>query len=107
MYGTRPWKVFGEGDSRVVIDGFRESQVAWTASDYRFTAKGKDVYAFLMPAPEDRRAVVRSFREETVEKVALLGVGDVPFAQNYGVLTVELPEELPTKYTNCLRVTVR
>ncbi|MBR5367570.1 MAG: alpha-L-fucosidase [Clostridia bacterium] len=107
VYGTRPWKVFGEGDSRVVIDGFRESQVAWTASDYRFTAKGKDVYAFLMHAPEDRRAVVRSFREETVEKVALLGVGDVPFAQNYGVLTVELPEELPTKYTNCLRVTVR
>ena len=24
-----------------------------------------------------------------------------------GHLTVELPEELPTKYTNCLRITVR
>ncbi|MBO6052735.1 MAG: alpha-L-fucosidase [Clostridia bacterium] len=107
VYGTRPWKVFGEGDSRVVIDGFRESQVAWTASDYRFTAKGKDVYAFLMHAPDDRRAVVRSFRDEAVEKVALLGVGDVPFSQNYGILTVELPAELPTKYTNCLKITVR
>jgi len=60
-----------------------------------------------MHAPEDRRAVVRSFRDEVVERVALLGVGDVPFTQSYGILTVELPEELPTKYTNCLRVTVR
>lgn len=41
VYGTRPWRVFGEGDTRVVIDGFREDKTEWNASDYRFTKKGK------------------------------------------------------------------
>ena len=106
VYSTRPWKVYGEGESKVIIDGFRESQVAWGTSDYRFTAKGKDVYAFMMCAPENRRAVVKSFADEVVEKVTLLGYGEVEFAQNFGILTVVLPEELPTKYTNCLKVTI-
>jgi len=106
VYGTRPWRVFGEGESRVVIDGFRESRVEWTASDYRFTAKDNNVYAFMMHAPEDRRAVIRSFESDTVAKVSLLGVGEVPFTQSFGVLTVELPENLPANWANCLRVTL-
>ena len=106
VYGTRPWRVYGEGDSKVVINGFQESEVAWSASDYRFTCKGKDVYAFMMHAPENRCAVLKSFVEDKVEKVTLLGYGEVPFAQNFGVLTVSLPQELPTAYTNCLRITL-
>ncbi len=106
VYGTRPWRVYGEGDAKVVINGFQESQVAWGSSDYRFTCKGKDVYAFMMHAPENRRAVVKSFTEDRVEKVTLLGYGEVPFAQSFGVLTVFLPENLPTEYTNCLKITL-
>ena len=107
VYGTRPWKVFGEGDARVVIDGFRESEVAWGTSDYRFTSKGKDVFAFMMHAPDDGRAVVKSFTpEEKIAAVKLLGYGEVPFEQCFGVLTARLPEKLPTKYTNCLKITL-
>ena len=107
IYGTRPWKVFGEGDSRVLIEGFRESQVAWGSSDYRFTVKGKDVFAFMMKAPEDNRAVVKSLGEGArATKVTLLGHGEIPFEQSFGVLTAKLPEELPTKYTNCLKITL-
>ena len=107
IYGTRPWKVFGEGDSRVLIEGFRESKVAWGSSDYRFTAKGKDVFAFMMKAPEDSRAVVKSLGEGArAAKVTLLGHGEIPFEQSFGVLTAKLPEELPTKYTNCLKITL-
>ena len=107
VYYTRPWRVYGEGESTVIIDGFRESQVAWNSTDYRFTCKDKDVYAFMMCAPANRRAVVKSFTEDDViEKVTLLGYGEVPFAQNFGILTVSLPENLPTKYTNCLKITL-
>ncbi|MGN1346215.1 MAG: alpha-L-fucosidase [Eubacteriales bacterium] len=107
VYGTRPWRVYGAGESKVIIDGFRESPVEWSSSDYRFTAKGKDVYAFMMCAPEDRRAVLKSFTEEdSIVKVTLLGYGEVPFSKNFGVLTVALPEKLPTKYTNCLKITL-
>ena len=36
VYGTRPWRVFGEGETRVKIEGFREDKTEWTRNDFRF-----------------------------------------------------------------------
>jgi alpha-L-fucosidase len=106
IYGSRPWRVSGEGYSSVLIEEFREEAVKWTDTDFRFTRKGKTVYAFLMRVPENRVAVIRGFTpEERVISVRLLGAeGAVPFSQNFGVLTVQLPERMPTAYANCLAV---
>jgi alpha-L-fucosidase len=105
IYGTRPWRISGEGYSTVLIEGFREEQVPWTETDFRFTSKGNTVYAFIMKAVENGTAVIRSFKPgEKALSVRLLGSGPVPFSQNFGVLTVKLPEKLPTAYTNCLAV---
>lgn len=105
VYGTRPWRISSEGDTRVLIQGFKEEATDWTSSDYRFTCKGNTVYAFMMRTPENRIAVVKSFLpEEKVKSVRLLGVGEVPFAQEFGVLTVKLPEKMPTDMTNCLAI---
>jgi len=105
IHGTRPWRSFGEGDSRVVAKGFTEEQVPWNTSDIRFTTKGRTLYAFLMSAPENRVAVVKSLRpEEKVAAVRLLGSGECRYSQAFGTLTVELPQELPTAYTNVLAV---
>ena len=58
-----------------------------------------------MQAPESRVAVIKSLTsEDKVAGVELLGYGPVAYTQNFGVLTVELPQELPTKYTNCLKI---
>lgn len=103
VYGTRPWRLSGEGDSRVTIDGFREEQVAWTPSDFRFVRKGSTLYAFLLAVPESRVSVIKSLTErERVSSVRLLGSGTCRFSQAFGALTVKLPEELPTDYTNVL-----
>ncbi len=105
IYGTRPWREFGEGDSRVEIDGFKEEKVAWNSSDIRYTTKDGTLYAFLLKAPENRVAVLKSLTEaEKVASVRMLGGGECEFSQNFGTLTVKLPERLPTKYTNCLAV---
>lgn len=105
VYGTRPWRVFGEGDTRVVIDGFREDKTEWNSSDFRFTQKGNILYAFLLKAPQNGVAVIKSLTEqEKVRSVRLLGTGDVEFAQDFGVLAVKLPGKLPTQYTNCLAI---
>jgi alpha-L-fucosidase len=56
-------------------------------------------------APANGVTVIRSFKsDEKVVAVKLLGSGPVAFSQNYGALTVKLPEKLPTAYTNCLAV---
>lgn len=107
VYNTRPWKVYGEGDSRVEIDGFKEVSVPWNSSDYRFTKKDNSVYAFMMEAPKDNRAVLRSFADCEVMKVELLEHGDIPFSNQFGLVCAVLPDKLPTKYTNCLKITIR
>ncbi len=105
VYGTRPWRVNGEGSTGVKIADFTEEAAAWQSTDFRFTRKGNTLYAFLMRAPENRVAVLRSLKpDERVLSVRLLGGGAPPFAQNFGALSVQLPQELPTGYVNCLAV---
>jgi len=107
VYGTRPWRVYGEGRSGVIIDGFREEAVEWTSSDYRFVTKdqGKTLYAFVMSVPENRVVVLKSLTpEDKVKSVKLVGGEILAFGQNFGALTVQLPEKLPTDYTNCIEI---
>jgi len=105
IYGSRPWRIFGEGYSSVHIEEFKEERVPWAETDFRFTSKGKTVYVFIMKAGESRSLAVRSFTaDEKIVSVRLLGGGHIPFSQNYGILTAKLPEKLPTAYTNCLAV---
>ena len=105
VFGTRPFRAAGEGYSKVHIEGFKEDAVDWTSSDFRFTTKGKTLYAFQMRWPEDNRAVIKSLTPaEKVKNVRLLGVGNVPFEQPYGTLVVKLPDKKPTEYVNCIAI---
>jgi alpha-L-fucosidase len=105
IHGTRPWRQYGEGDSRVVIEGFKEEKATWNNSDFRFTTRGQTLYAFMLKAPENRIAVLKSLGEtDRVLSVRLLGAGECEFRQAFGVLTVKLPSALPTSYTNALAI---
>ena len=104
VYGTRPWRVFGEGETRVKIDGFTEEKTDWTRSDFRFTQKEGAVYAFMLGAAGGEAAVLRSFADAEVSSVELLGCGPVPFRQEFGLLTVSLPEKLPSICANVLKI---
>lgn len=104
VYGTRPWRVFGEGETRVKIEGFREDKTDWNRSDFRFVQKDGAVYAFMMGARDGDVVTLRSFAEDDVQSVELLGYGPVPFRKEFGVLVVQLPEKLPTFCANALRI---
>lgn len=107
IYGTRPWRHYGEGDTNVLIEGFTEVKAAWNSSDYRFTAKGNKLYAFMLKPADNQAAVIKSLNEnDKVRSVRLLGGETLPFTHSYGILTVKLPNELPSKYTNCLEITL-
>lgn len=105
IYGTRPFRVAGEGPSSVRIEGFTEEAVAWTSQDFRFTTKGDTLYAFQLRRPDDHRAVIRSLEpSDRVTAVRLLGSGPVEFAQAEGVLVVRLPERSPVDGPACLAI---
>lgn len=105
IYGTRPFRVSGEGERAVRIEGFTEEQVAWTSADFRFTRKADTLYAFQMSWPTDGRAVIQSLtRAEHVTSVRLLGHGEVPFERAHGVLVAKLPDRAPVSGVNCLAI---
>ncbi len=62
IFGTRPWKVFGEGPaiegSAPAAPGFNEGKgKAFTAEDVRFTTKGSTLYAIVMGWPAKALAI--------------------------------------------------
>ncbi len=104
VYGTRPWHSFGEGETRVRIDGFREEKTDWTREDFRFVQKNDAVYAFMMGASGGDTIALHSFADRALRSVELLGCGPLPFRQERGVLRLRLPEKLPVFCVNTLKL---
>ena len=104
VYDTRPWRVFSEGDTFVQIEGFREDKTNWTRNDFRFVQKDGAVYAFLMGGVGGDVVTLRSFRDQEIHSVELLGYGPVPFKKEFGVLLVSLPDQLPVFCANALKI---
>ena len=108
IYGTRPWRSACEGPTAPEGGKFKESEIPWTAEDYRFTAKGDTVYAFLMSWPDVGRATIKSLASHKGPKAAavrLLGRDEkLQFEQTDMGLTVRLPAEPTCDYAHCLRV---
>jgi alpha-L-fucosidase len=110
IYGTRPWRAYGEGPTKVVGGSFHDTDtVSYTAEDFRFTTKGDTLYVIGLAWPANGGAVVRSLAatvgSEPVASVALLG-GDpsLRFEQKADGLHVYLPSSPPAKYAYALRV---
>ncbi|OJY84515.1 MAG: alpha-L-fucosidase [Sphingobacteriales bacterium 44-15] len=51
IYGTRPWKIYGEGPTQSASGSFADQKVPFTAKDIRFTTKGNILYAIAMGQP--------------------------------------------------------
>jgi alpha-L-fucosidase len=107
IYGTRPWTVAGEGPQSVEAGSFKEKQVAWTTADFRFTAKGKAVYAFQMRYPDSREAFIRSLAAAKGMKVGAVSVlghaGKVVWRQLEDGLLVQLPEKKVCELVPCIK----
>lgn len=80
IYGTTPWKRFGEGGVNNSAGFFQDSEEkAFTSRDFRFTYKGGCVYAFQM-RPDGEDARINSFGRKGIHdfdvvSVELLGSG--------------------------------
>ena len=115
IYDTKPWKVYGEGPTSVAAGPFHDTRTrAYTAQDFRFTAKGNILYALQLGQPRNNRAVIRSLGtsgpggRNKVRSVDLLGshIG-LPFEQREDGLYVHVPEEMPASYANAFRIQFR
>jgi alpha-L-fucosidase len=51
IYGTRPWKTYGEGPTGIKTGRGGENNKAFTEQDIRFTTKDGKLYAFVFVPP--------------------------------------------------------
>jgi alpha-L-fucosidase len=110
IYGTQPWKIAMEGPTRSVSGHFKEDAQPWTTGDFRFTAKGSDVYAFQMKYPESREAFIRNLGLSSGVKVSdasVLGYdGKIVWRQLEDGLLVKLPEKKVVELLPCIKATI-
>jgi alpha-L-fucosidase len=106
IYGTRPYTVFGEGPS-IVQGGHYVAMAELTANDFRFTAKGDTVYAFICGEPKGQ-VKLKQFNllnYHTIQSINMLGVKDtLKFSQERDGTVIHIPKILPSKYAVCLKI---
>ena len=62
IYGTVPWKTFGEGEVNNVEGSFRDNdEKIFTSEDFRFTYKNGYLYAFCM-RPSSKELTIKSLK---------------------------------------------
>lgn len=105
IYGTRPWKKFGEGGTRLASGSFAEKEAkAFTPADFRFTTKGDALYAIALGWPTDDW-VVTSVDAGRVKQVSLLGHdGPLEWSATPDGLKIAPPARRPCDHAWCLRI---
>ena len=118
IYGTTPWKVYGEGPTQVIGGAFHDQDTKpYTTEDFRFTAKGNTVYAIGMGCPANGAegfASIHAFGSDkdarglTIESIDLIGSTDkLTWMQTPEALNVKLPASASCQYAYVLRIAVK
>jgi alpha-L-fucosidase len=108
IYGTRPWKVYGEGPTKVAAGSFNDTRTsAYTSQDFRFTTKGSTLYAIEFAWPEKHQVVIHSLGTGAakIRSVSLLGTDAmVSFEQRADGLYLQLPEKAPSDFAVSFKI---
>jgi len=119
IYATRPWKLFGDGPAADGAADKNKKEAAFneghrkdmTYEDFRYTTKGKTLYAFVMGWPDTKRQVVirplssnGGSRAASIQDVQLLGHGKVEFRRTEEGLTILLPDQRPCEHAFAFKI---
>ena len=113
IYASTPWVSFGEGPTQIQAGAFHDTDTKpYTEQDFRFTAKGKNVYAIGMACPKDGKATIHSlgWAHEAaalpIASVELLGSAEkITWTQAADALTLTLPTSYNCQYAYALKIT--
>lgn len=111
IYGTRPWKIHGEGPLEIRDGRQGENHEPFSQEDIRFTQKDGRLYAFVL-APPTEDIVIETLATEgllkgEIKSIALLGSGEiVKWRRSPEGLTIERPGTLSGKYAAGFQITL-
>lgn len=113
IYGTRPWKIFGEGPTQIVDGSFNDTKhTAFTSQDIRFTTRDDTLYALVLAWPETGSVTIKALSTDTglyampIEKVELLGVAEIlHWNRSNAGLIIDMPNRKPCEHAFVVRIT--
>ncbi|UCH15748.1 MAG: alpha-L-fucosidase [Bacteroidales bacterium] len=112
IYGTRPWKIFGEGPTQVKAGMFNENKTKFTPDDIRFTQKDSILYAFIMGWPGNEYVKIESLASVSeylginkITDINLLGYnGILNWTQDEKGLSIKLPGDKPCQHAIVFKI---
>ena len=111
IYGTRPWKIFGEGPMEVVEGHLSERQnPESTAEDIRFTTLDGAVYAITLDWPGDvfhikTLGLRNGLMESEISSIHMLGIEEeLSWKLTEEALVVSMPEIMPCEHAYALKI---
>ena len=109
LFATRPWRIYGEGPTRVQGGSFQEGGAGdFTVADFRFTQKANALYAIVLDRPSSASITVKSLADTapgTVERVELVATGArLTFTRDAAGLTIALPANLPGEHAFAFKI---
>jgi alpha-L-fucosidase len=112
IYGSRPWKIFGEGPTEVKEGPFADTKRgSFTSRDLRFTMKGDRLYAVALGWPDNGRLFIRSLAAGSplvkgeISRIELLGSSDaLKWIREADGLNIDLPAKQPCAHAYVLRI---
>jgi len=114
IYGTRNWRIFGEGEAKVTLGHLTEKENdPLTAEDIRFTTKGNALYA-ICPGWPGREATIRSLgsssevKTDGIAEVRMLGVQDaLRWSQDSDGLKIKTPPAKPCEHACVFKIVLK
>ncbi len=117
IFGTRPWKIFGEGPvaeqaNPINAQGFNEGMYRkFTEKEIRFMVKGKVLYAHVLGWPSESSVMIKSlatksaYFDGTISTVEILGTGKVKYERTTEGLKIQLPTKKPNPISFTIKIT--
>lgn len=111
IYGTRPWKIFGEGPNEVSEGQFTDTKrSAYTGQDIRFTTKGDTLYAISLSWPRKSLAI-KSLGDASglwsgdIADVQIIGYsGNLEWERTVDALNIHLPDQPPCEHAFVFKI---
>jgi alpha-L-fucosidase len=110
IYGTRPWKIYGEGPTESASGEFK-SQKPYTSRDLRFTIKGDTLYVITLalPAPQELLTISSlglNKNKGVIANIEMVGNNKkLKWSQKKDAVKILSPENFPSENASAFRIT--
>ncbi|MGJ8592743.1 MAG: alpha-L-fucosidase [Aquaticitalea sp.] len=109
IYGSRPWKTFGEGPLEIKDGRQGENHNRYSQEDIRFTTKNGVLYAFVLEPPTENIVIKNlannGMLDGEIGSIELMGSTEkIKWTRTDEALIIELPKSLPGKIVNGFRI---